>query len=301
MDDGKSSLYEEDNEYDDDIHSYIIDLVDLNNMGDYGTIDEFGIGKKTIAIRRPTATYLNRQEDLYDDDYPEDTELPSILMGFRDDGHSIQTYLRIPLDLNELQNILHYQCAAGIDKKDVCENIDGCSYNKYKKGERGWEPISREWISIEREPKTEQGDECEIDRHCFADNITNDGSKCKDGICMTQNEFNDQYEPDGYWDEDYGGDCISDEVGMPHVEYLIIKVTDKPDLLSDNYIQKRLVQKRKEALTKHRLESKYPRNRTHGPSIIPYSTQKSHTVPWTAPGDDVLPIEIINKITSYMD
>ena len=41
-----------------------IDLVDLNNMGDYGTIDEFGIGKKTIAIRRPTATYLNLQEDL---------------------------------------------------------------------------------------------------------------------------------------------------------------------------------------------------------------------------------------------
>ena len=154
-------------------------------------------------------------------------------MGFRDDGHSIQTYLRIPLDLNELQNILHYQCGLGKDKKDVCENIDGCSY----------------------------------------------------------------------WEEDYGGDCISDEVGIPHVEYLIIKVPDKPkpDFFSDKYIKKRLVQKRKEALTKHRLESKYPPKQTQEPSVIPYSTQKSHTVPWTAPGDDVLPIEIINKITSYMD
>ena len=118
---------------------------------------------------------------------------------------------------------------------------------------------------------------------------------------MTQNEFNDQYESDGYWDEDYGGDCISEEMGIPHVEYLIIKVTNKPDLFSDNYIKQRLLQKRKDALTKHRLESKYPRKQTQEPSVIPYSTQKSHTVPWTAPGDDVLPIEIINKITSYMD
>ena len=298
MDDGKTSLYEADDEYGD----LVSDIDILYNMGNHGTIKEFGIGKKTIAIRRPTETYLNRQKDLYDDDFPEDTEIPSIFMSFIDEAdHFIETYLRIPLDLNELQNILHYQCAAGKDKKDVCENIDGCSYNKYKKGERGWEPISREWISKEPEQKTEQGNECEIDRHCFADNITNDGSKCKDGICMTQNEFNDQYEPDGYWEEDYGGDCISDEVGIPHVEYLIIKVTDKPDLFSDNYIQKRLIQKRKDALTKHRLESKYPRNRTQGPSVIPYSTQKSHTVPWTAPQDDILPLEVIQKIISYMD